>query len=227
MWRIGGALLLLAGLVTAGLLGAAAAQDRLKFAEGQSQAKAALDQAGAAEPVVGHSEGAPDGTPLARMRIPRLGTDMDYVVLQGTGPDVLSRGPGHYRATAGPGEVGNFAVAGHRNGRAGVFEQLDQLRPCDVIEVATETRYLTYEVLPYADSSTTNCGLAPGPVPGRQIVTPSRDDVLNPVPGQKETAEATAALITLTTCHPWNSSAQRLIVHGVLTESEVRPVGTF
>src|SRR4051794_1661337 len=54
------------------------------------------------------------GASFAVMYIPRLGADWAKPVLEGTGTGVLQRGLGHYDRTARLGQVGNFAVAGHR-----------------------------------------------------------------------------------------------------------------
>lgn len=63
--------------------------------------------------------GAPEpdnGQAFSRIYIPRLGPDYQYAVLAGTSQDVLAAGPGHYMDTQAPGELGNFAIAGHRMG---------------------------------------------------------------------------------------------------------------
>jgi len=51
---------------------------------------------------------------FAVLRIPRFGDDYARPIIEGTGRDVLALGVGHYVGTAGPGQVGNFALAGHR-----------------------------------------------------------------------------------------------------------------
>ena len=57
-------------------------------------------------------------------------------------------------------------------------------------------------------------------VPGRQIVAPSHTDVLDPIPGREATQESRQLpLLTLTTCHPQFSAAERLIVHAVLVDT--------
>jgi sortase (surface protein transpeptidase) len=39
------------------------------------------------------------------------------VVVEGSGPDQLAQGPGHYVGTAMPGQPGNVTIAGHRVGK--------------------------------------------------------------------------------------------------------------
>lgn len=52
-------------------------------------------------------------------------------------------------------------------------------------------------------------------VTGHEIVTPDRSDVIAPVPGAPGEAP-TQRLLTLTTCHPLWSTAERWIVHAAL-----------
>ena len=65
---------------------------------------------------------------FAIVRIPRFGADYARPVIEGTGRDVLALGVGHYVGTAGPGEVGNFALAGHRTTYGRPFHDIDRLR---------------------------------------------------------------------------------------------------
>ena len=52
-----------------------------------------------------------DDGAFAVLRIPRFGDDYARPIIEGTGRDVLALGVGHYVGTAGPGQVGNFALA--------------------------------------------------------------------------------------------------------------------
>src|SRR4051812_44933485 len=76
------------------------------------------------------------GTAFAILHIPRLG-DKSIPVVQGTDLDLLSRGVGHYKDSAMPGRVGNFAVAGHRKTHGEPFRYLDAMRTGDPIVVET------------------------------------------------------------------------------------------
>ncbi len=115
-------------------------------------------------------------------------------VVEGVELHDLARGVGHYPETARPGQVGNFAVAGHRATNGEPFADLDQLRKGDVVVVETRSRLVH---------------LRRGPDPDR-----AADDtwVLDPVPGKPD-ATPTQQLLTLTTCNPrWASyrAADRL-----------------
>ncbi|MEU8250234.1 class E sortase [Nonomuraea sp. NPDC048916] len=143
------------------------------------------------------------GKAVAMLRIPRLGHDYRYAVIEGVGTEDLKKGPGHYPGSAQPGQIGNFVVSGHRTTYAAPFKRLAELRRGDEIIVdAREARY-TYRM-------TT-----------REIVQPDAVEVIAPVPGRPG-ARPTRAVITLSTCHPEYSAAQRLIVHGVLKRLELR-----
>ena len=153
------------------------------------------------------------GEPFAVLHVPRLGEDWSRVVLEGTTEDQLSQGPGHYVGTAMPGEAGNVAIAGHRVGRGSPFLDLDALRPGDAVVVEVADGWFTYRVL--GDPATGDFA-DPRGVPGQQIVTPDRVDVIAPTPGGPADAAPTGAYLTLTTCHPRYSARQRLVVHAVL-----------
>jgi LPXTG-site transpeptidase (sortase) family protein len=63
------------------------------------------------------------------LRIPKIA--LDQVVVQGTGRDELEQGPGHYPATALPGQGRAIAIAGHRTTWGAPFRHLDRLRRGD------------------------------------------------------------------------------------------------
>lgn len=188
------------------------------------------------------------GEAFARVHLPALGTDAHYVVVEGTRPEDLRTGPGHYEETQLPGEPGNVALAGHRNGSGGVFEHLDRLAPCDAVVMETATQWLTYrlvpdEVEPDARRATAGRCLSPEQVErfavgdyshvrGLHVTTPDAVEVIAPLPGVTGAggAESTVGpglerMLTLTTCHPLYSNAERLIVHAVLTDTTSKSAG--
>ncbi|WP_433500611.1 class E sortase [Sphaerimonospora sp. CA-214678] len=143
------------------------------------------------------------GRALALLRIPRLGADYKYAVVEGVGPEELRKGPGHYPGTALPGQIGNFVISGHRTTYAAPFKKIDELRRGDEIVVdAADARY-TYRV------------------DHKEIVEPTDLAVVDPVPGHPS-RRPSKAMITMTTCHPEYSARQRLIVYGVLAKREER-----
>lgn len=143
------------------------------------------------------------GDALAMLRIPRLGPGYRFAVVEGVGPAELRKGPGHYPGTALPGQPGNFVLSGHRTTYAAPFNRIDELHRGDEIVVdARDARY-TYEVT------------------RKEVVDPGDIGVIDPVPGHPGRRPSTA-LMTMTTCHPEFSAAQRLVVQGVLVRREER-----
>jgi sortase A len=140
------------------------------------------------------------GEGFAFLHIPQFGADWSRAVVEGVELEDLEAAPGHYPDTAMPGEVGNFAVAGHRNGNGSPFNDLDELEPGDSVIVETVAMWFTYVVM------------------RNEIVSPSNSTVILPVPGHPN-AEPTEAYLTLTTCHPEFSSEERLIVHALLEQA--------
>jgi sortase A len=135
-----------------------------------------------------------NGEPMAQIRIPRIA--VDSIVVQGVGRDDLRKGPGHYPDSPQPGQEGNAAIAGHRTTYGAPFGNLDQLEDGDRIFVRTFQGDFTYKVH--------QAGL---------VVKPTDVQVLDP--DRRPGFEAT---LTLTTCNPKYSAAQRLVVKAVLEE---------
>lgn len=129
-----------------------------------------------------------EGRPFGQIRIPAI--DSDYTVVEGTTPDTLTKGPGHYPDTRIPGLGGTTAIAGHRTTYGRPFHNIDRLKPGDTIILETPVGTCTYSVNkdPF-------------------IVEPTDFSVVNATPN---------GTLTLTTCHPKNSAAQRLIVQADL-----------
>ena len=140
------------------------------------------------------------------MRIPRFGADFARPVLQGTDHDALTNGIGHYSGTAFPGQVGNFAVAGHRTTYGMPFSNIDLLRTGDVIVLETKASYIVYAVDRHV------------------IVTPDQVQVIAPVP-QHPGDKPTQAWLTMTSCNPRFSATQRYVVFAKLVRSIPRATG--
>lgn len=154
----------------------------------------------------------PFGKAFAIVRIPRLGADYARPLLEGTSRGVLEDGIGHYDGTAGPGAVGNFAVAGHRTTYGRPFHDIDKLRTGDVVVVETKTAYSVYAVKRH------------------DIVAPTDVQVIAPVPDHPG-AKPTERWMTMTACHPKYSAAQRYVVFAQLVKTYPRadglPAGTL
>ena len=140
------------------------------------------------------------GDAMALLRIPAFGDDYEIPILNGTDLSILSKGVGHYASTAAPGQIGNFAIAGHRVTHGQPFAKLLSLKKGD--EVIVETREAVYTYV--LDDS-----------PRQLTVDDSETWVLDPVPG-KPGVKPTEAMITLTTCQDLFRSPDRSIGFGRL-----------
>ncbi len=143
----------------------------------------------------------PSGDAVAMLRIPKIG--VDNAVVQGVGVEDLRKGPGHYPETPLPGQLGNAAIAGHRTTYGAPFNRLDELSPGDEIDVTTLTGAYRYVVEKQTD--------ADGNPSGHILVDPSEVSVLEPTPDPAKPGIKLATL-TLTTCNPKYSAAERLVV---------------
>ncbi|MDV6010914.1 class E sortase [Haloechinothrix sp. LS1_15] len=239
--RTFGELLVTAGIVVLLFVFYALYVTNWTSAQLQSESDEALTERWQEDPGPGQGTSVLPGEAFARIYIPALGEDYRYTIQSGVDADALEIGPGHYPQTAQPGEPGNFAVAGHRNGQGAPFNALDELVSCDAMVIETDRDFFVYRVLPLADEvgdwdvvrdGRPECAGVPslrsvgdnepyGDTIGRKIVTPDRADAVAPVPYRPQDTLSRidqAALITLTTCHPQFSDRERLIIHGVLTQ---------
>ena len=131
--------------------------------------------------------------------IPSLGADYKHPIGEGIGLDVLNSsrlGVGHYPQTQLPGQVGNFALAAHRSAYGGAFHNIHELAIGDAIYVETADGWYKYIFR------------------GLEYVRPTSVGVIMPVP-QNAAAAPTERLITLTTCNPFYSTAERIIAYGI------------
>jgi sortase A len=125
---------------------------------------------------------------IAVLELPRLG--LTVPVLEGTDELTLNRGVGHIEGTALPGERGNVAIAGHRDG---FFRVLKDVTSGDQIHLVTLEQTLNYTV------------------EETRIVEPEDVKVLEP------TGESS---LTLLTCYPFyyvGNAPKRFIVRASLT----------
>lgn len=145
---------------------------------------------------------------FATLIVPRFGADWTRPIAEGIGIyDVLNiYGIGHYPGTAMPGAVGNFAVAGHRTSYGDPLLHINQLDVGDSIYVETPDGWYRYAFRSH------------------EYVPPSGVEVLAAVP-QMPGAVPTDRIITLTSCNPAHSVAERYIAYGVLTDWTPRSAG--
>ncbi len=149
----------------------------------------------------------------ALIRIPRFGKSYVMPVFEGVSQDVLAKGFGHFRHTARPGGVGNYALAGHRVTHGQPLRNMPELRPGDKVVVETRNRVYTYVL----DTD-----------PNKLVVSFTNTWVLqpdphNPVPGGVQPKQKKGQhLITLTTCSELFHTDNRMIAFGHLVSTRRR-----
>lgn len=133
------------------------------------------------------------GDVVGRIEIPSI--DVSKYVVVGVDTQSLKKGPGLFPDSPFPGEKGNVALAGHRTTYGAPFSNLDRMNPGDEIFITTQTgrhRYVV-DAKPF-------------------VVKPTAVEVV-------ETKDPTKAQLTLVTCTPRFSAAQRLIVTATLEDA--------
>jgi sortase A len=101
------------------------------------------------------------------------------------------------------GQLGNFAVAGHRVTAGNPFWSLPSLTDGDLVYIETRLNNYTYRVI------------------GKKWVAPADTAVLGPVPSHPR-QRPTRRLISLITCDPAWTGTRRVIVTGVLVSARPR-----
>jgi sortase A len=138
------------------------------------------------------------GEPFAFLRIPAFGPQWRFTIVEGTTLAQLNVSPGHVPGTQLPGQVGNFAVAGHRVTAGNPFWGLPSLHAGDMVYIDTQYDTYAYQI-----------------TGSPAWVAPTDLSVLDPVPGSP-LKRPTRRLITLITCDPAWTGTHRVIVTGAL-----------
>jgi sortase A len=134
----------------------------------------------------------PLGDAFALIRIPRFGKNYVKPIFEGTDLEILDKGVGHYEKSQMPGEIGNFAIAGHRVTYGKPFNEIATIKPGDAIVIETATTWYVYRAVRHV------------------IVTPDHVEVVAPVP-QHPGTKPTEAWMTMTACHPEFSARERYV----------------
>ena len=140
------------------------------------------------------------GQAFATLYVPRFGDDYARAIGESVDPATVLNsyrlGLGRYSQTSWLGEVGNTAIAGHRNAYGGSLSGIADLRLGDRLYVETEAGWYVYLFR------------------NLEYVRATDIDVLNPIP-RVEGIEAGDRLLTLTSCNPRFSDAERIIAYAV------------
>lgn len=129
-------------------------------------------------------QSATEGELIAQIYIPRFGSQWQRNLVEGTDLTQLNKhGLGHYTDSQMPGQVGNFAFAGHRNGYGQPLGDVDKLQEGDPIIVRTQDYWYVYHYTSY------------------KIVLPTQTEVVAANP-ENPGATPTKRMLTMTTCEP-------------------------
>jgi sortase A len=159
-----------------------------------------------ADPVIMAQAG--DGQVFAVMHIPRFGPNYAVRMAGGvTRPKTLDPiGIGHYPGTAMPGDTGNMAVAAHRTTFGKPFNLIGTLHVGDAIVMETPAGWYTYRFRTL------------------EYVKPYAVEVLLPVPQQVGVA-AEGKYLTMTSCSPMYSKAERIVAYSAFESFTPRSAG--
>lgn len=161
-----------------------------------------------------------DGNSIGLLRVPRFGAEYEVPIVKGAGDysnvpatnKALAEGVAWYEAGAKPGEIGNFAVAGHRVTHGEPFRDFLKLRSGDKVFIETRRKVYTYVLRNDGDSITVDF-----------TTTWPLADVPDP---QKEGEKATEPVLTMLTCSELFHTNNRNIVIGDLESTKDKATGT-
>lgn len=145
-----------------------------------------------------------DGKNIGLLRVPRFGTEYEVPIVKGFDQKSLSKGVGMYEEAALPGELGNFAIAGHRVTHGEPFRDFLKLKKGDLVHIETRTAVFTYQLRNDGDSLTLDFTVG---WPLQQVPDP---DMRGEPP--------TANVLTMLTCSELFHTRNRNVVFGDLVE---------
>ena len=153
-----------------------------------------------------------EGDAIAMLRIKRFGTDFEVPIVKGFDDGALARGVGWDPESESPGEVGNFAIAGHRVTHGEPFSKFPKLKKGDTIVVETRREVFTYRL---RNSGTSIRVTFSTPWPLWRVPDP---DGRNKKPTER--------LITMVTCAELFHTKYRNVVIGELVSTYDKPTDT-
>ncbi len=211
LFRVAGSLLLVAGMIATGYIGYKVWWQDLRVGDAQTAEAGELEQDFAS----GKARMSPRDILASRprdafavVRIPRFGSRYARPVYEGVNARELAKGIGHVPQSVLPGEIGNFATAGHRVTFGKPYNRIHELHAGDPIIVETAQGIYIYSYVRY------------------RVTTPAEVEVLAPVP-DKIGAKPTEAWMTMVACHPQFSARERYVGFAKLVSAKPRPGATL
>lgn len=150
-----------------------------------------------------------DGDAIGLLRVPRFGAGYEAPIVKGFDDDALSSGVGWDPKSADPGEIGNFAIAGHRVTHGEPFAKFPELQKGDKVVVETRTQILTYKLRNSGTSIKVDFSVG---WPLQRVPDPD-------AAGERPTS----SVITLLTCSELFHTRNRNIVIGDLVKTQPKP----
>lgn len=191
---------------------ASSAEERVKkwsdsAREAEPESREVEDSRPVSPPVV---ELPAEGQEFAVLYVPRFGKDYLRPIAHGVDLETVLNNPtlgvGHYTESSSLGEKGNFAIAGHRTSFGAPFARIGELRLGDRLYIEVEEGWFIYRFR------------------NLEYVKPTTVEVLNAFPHDMEPS-AEDHILTLTSCHPRFSNAERIIAYAVLESWHPRAYG--
>jgi sortase A len=133
------------------------------------------------------------GQGIGRLRVPRMGVNM--VMVNGTDPDTLKKGPARHLRTFMPGENRLIYIAGHRTTYGAPFSAIDEMRRGDRVTIEVPYGTFIYTVTHHRIVKATNLSVLRSP---------------------------RYELLALQACHPRFFASQRYIAYARLSRVEPR-----
>jgi len=172
-----------------------AVEQSQQWDKGEGVAPATVDRPDPGAPIIATAPG--DDVAFGNLIVPRFGADYTRPIAEGVAVQgALADGIGHYSGTQMPGDVGNVALAGHRTGWGQPLGDIGNLRVGDSIYIETADGWYRYVFR------------------SLEYVMPTNIEVIDPVP-QFPGASPTDRLLTLTSCNPKLTAAERIIIYSI------------
>lgn len=146
-----------------------------------------------------------EGDAIAMLRVKRFGADYEVPIVKGFDKGALARGVGWDPDSEKPGQIGNFAIAGHRVTHGEPFSKFPKLKKGDLVVVETRRDIFTYRL---RNSGTSITVTFETPWPLWRVPSP---DGRNKKPTER--------LITMVTCSELFHTNNRSVVIGELVST--------
>ena len=138
------------------------------------------------------------GTPVGRIKVPRLG--LSSIIVTGTDHDSLTKGPGWYTGSYLPGAGQLMYIAGHRTTYLAPFAHIDSLRPGDLVTIEVPYGTFVYRLRSH-------------------VIVPA-DDLARLRSFNRPAGTPAGEVVALQACHPRFFATHRYIAYAVLIRVE-------